>query len=150
MSDSLWISGLWDALHRIKLLRFAAGNGPGSATNWRGHAEGTVETVTGSNTIDFLENVVFQSDEGSTLRLRNRYRWRREMDCIHLSHLRHGDPVHLATIVPFSDSAFAEEAPHLCGADCYRISLTLLPDGIDAIWRISGPKKNERILYHYR
>ena len=84
------------------------------------------------------------------MELKNRYRWTLLPDGVNLSHVRRQEPVDLVTLVPVSDVFLAPREPHLCGKDCYLLDVELKSSGFDALWRIRGPKKDERIRYCYR
>ena len=84
------------------------------------------------------------------MELKNRYRWTRLVDGVNLSHIRRQEPVDLVTLRPIAEGRLDSRSPHLCGKDCYLLEVDFKPSGFDALWRITGPRKNERILYSYR
>ena len=70
---------------------------------------------------------------------------------ISFSHERYGidRPVWLFDIVASDQVDFYSQTPHLCGQDNYALKIRLEADAIVAHWSITGPKKNERLIYHY-
>ena len=119
-------------------------------TGWDGRAEGIVEISHREGVIEFFEQCRFRPDSGGEMELKNRYRWTLLTDGVNLSHVRRRKPVDLVTLVPVSDVLLRPRNPHLCGKDCYRLDVELKSSGFDALWRITGPRKDERLRYYYR
>ncbi|WP_153039108.1 DUF6314 family protein [Microbulbifer sp. Q7] len=136
-------------LQKVRAFSFTASNGPGSKTNWRGHGRGDV-TVTscGAHTL-FAERAEFTDADGHKIDLQNTYRWTRCPAVVRLEHLRRAQPVLLFNLAPMTEHGFRHQAPHLCGEDTYTADLILHADEIELIWQIHGPRKNERLHYHY-
>lgn len=140
---------LWARLAKITAFSFSASNGPGSKTNWRGHGRGDVEATANDNSIVFAEQAAFTDGDGHKIQLQNRYRWTRCADSIRLEHLRREEPVLLFSLAPVTEHGFREVAAHHCGDDVYTAELLLHQDQLELIWQIHGPRKNERLHYHY-
>ncbi|MCG7600293.1 DUF6314 family protein [Halomonas sp. McH1-25] len=86
---------------------------------------------------------------------RNVFRWRFFEDRASLSHERRGAEaaVWLFDLVAAPAPGAADlitQHPHLCIDDHYQATLTFQPEGIDLIWTITGPRKDEHIHYRYR
>ncbi|SEA09868.1 DUF6314 family protein [Microbulbifer marinus] len=143
------LTQLWCRLARVTAFSFTASNGPGSTTDWRGHARGTVELADNGQQLLFLESAHFTHSDGREMDMRNRYRWTLLPDSVRLEHLRRAEPVLLFELQPVTAHGFRQVAPHLCGADEYTAELLLHANEIELIWQIHGPRKNERLHYHY-
>ncbi|WP_346837751.1 DUF6314 family protein [Microbulbifer sp. SAOS-129_SWC] len=143
------LDDLWLRLAKVSEFSFTASNGPGSKTNWRGHARGSIVVVPGELQIIFRERAEFTDSEGRTVQLQNSYRWTRFAHSVQLEHLRRAEPVVLFELQPVTDHGFRSAAPHLCGDDTYSAELLLRGGEIELIWQIHGPRKNERLHYHY-
>ena len=128
---------------------FTATNGPGSATDWRGHGRGTVAVEQVDQALLFRESALFTSSDGHKVELQNRYRWSRLPQSLQLAHLRRGEPVLLFELEPVTEHGFRSVQPHLCGADTYSAELLLHKTQLEMIWHIRGPRKNEQLHYHY-
>jgi len=133
----------------VRAFSFNASNGPGSQTNWRGHGRGEVSVEFFGAHILFAEQALFTDADGHKIELQNRYRWTRCVDHIRLEHLRREEPVLLFGLAPVTEHGFRHVQPHLCGKDTYTAELILHSDEIELIWHIHGPRKNERLHYHY-
>ncbi|WP_193162165.1 DUF6314 family protein [Microbulbifer hainanensis] len=143
---------LWRRLGKVSEFSFTASNGPGSRTNWRGHGRGTLQLQQPEGRerqLLFDERAHFTDSEGHTFDLQNRYRWTLLAETLRLEHLRREEPVLLFELQPVTDHGFREVRPHLCGADTYTAELLLRKNEIELIWQIHGPRKNERLHYHY-
>lgn len=140
---------LWERLAKVSQFSFTASNGPGSATDWRGHGRGTVSVERDDGRLLFREQARFTSSDGHRLEMQNCYRWTRLPGSLRLEHLRRHAPVLLFELEPVTEHGFREVEPHLCGADTYRAQLLLRRSQLELIWQIRGPRKNERLHYHY-
>lgn len=105
------------------------------------------------------ELVVRAVETGDGLRLnesgdsaRNRTIWRRTGEGIELAHLRFGDdrPVMLGTLIEIEPGRWRFGEPHRCGDDIYDTAVRVHADGATLRWRITGPKKNQRVVTRYR
>ncbi|QIL91208.1 hypothetical protein GNX18_16550 [Microbulbifer sp. SH-1] len=143
------LAQLCERLKKVRAFSFNASNGPGSQTNWRGHGRGEVEVTSFGAHILFAERAKFTDADGHKIDLQNTYRWTRCVDFVRLEHLRREEPVMLFNLVPVTEHGFRHQSPHLCGEDTYTADLILHPDEIELIWQIDGPRKNERLHYHY-
>ncbi|UHQ56946.1 MULTISPECIES: DUF6314 family protein [Microbulbifer] len=143
------IDSLWERLAKISEFSFTASNGPGSATDWRGHARGSVAAERDDSRILFRERARFTSSDGRELDMQNCYRWTRLPGSLRLEHLRRSEPVLLFELQPVTEHGFREVQPHLCGADTYTAQLLLRKGQLELIWQIHGPHKNEQLHYHY-
>lgn len=101
--------------------------------------------------IRFHESGVFHHESGRKLPFRNVYRFEIKRAQIDVYHERRGaeDSVFLFTMHPVSDRRLESLTPHLCVRDRYSGALTLEDEGFELLWRVEGPRKDERILYRY-
>ncbi|WP_091510705.1 DUF6314 family protein [Microbulbifer yueqingensis] len=143
------IEALWGRLAKVSEFSFTASNGPGSATDWRGHARGSVLAERDDGHLLFREQALFTSSEGRKLDMQNTYRWTRLPGSLRLEHLRRSEPVLLFELEPVTGQGFREVQPHQCGPDTYTAELLLRRNQLELIWQIHGPRKNERLHYHY-
>lgn len=136
-------------LAKVRSFSFNASNGPGSATNWRGHGRGDVAVENfGAHTV-FNEQAKFTDVDGHKVALNNCYRWTRCVDFVRLEHVQDEQSMLLFNFVPLTAHGFRHQNAHQCGADTYTADLILHTDEIELIWQIHGPQKNERLHYHY-
>ncbi|MFC6633276.1 DUF6314 family protein [Microbulbifer taiwanensis] len=143
------IAQLWARLVKVTEFSFTASNGPGSATDWRGHARGSVGVVAGERQLVFAEAAHFTHSDGREVELQNRYRWTLLAESVRLEHLRRDEPVLLFELQPVTEHGFRQAAAHVCGRDKYTAELLLHKNELELIWQIHGPRKNERLHYHY-
>ncbi|WP_288131496.1 DUF6314 family protein [Microbulbifer sp.] len=143
------LARLWARLGKITAFSFSASNGPGSKTNWRGHGRGEVAVTSDEGNLIFSEQAEYTDGDGHKIRLQNCYRWSRDDTAIRLEHLRREEPVLLFSLAPVTEHGFREVAAHHCGDDIYTAELLLHKDQLELIWQIHGPRKNERLHYHY-
>lgn len=140
-------------LPNLSRFTFSAQSGQASAVGWNGRGEGRIEVTRENHSVRFFESGTFTLDgQTRSVPMRNVYRWDIHPDRIALSHERRGveDAVSLFDLVVENDDTLVSAEVHQCAADAYSARLTLTEDGIDLAWRIVGPRKDERILYHYR
>ncbi len=142
---------LWDSLRRVFGFTSVITSRHGSQTGWTGDARGTVEITESGDTLDFLERGVFQPAARSarTIRIHNHYRWQQEDRRLKVFHCRQGPPVFIVELRMDSPAHFRSWEPHVCGEDRYRLDLHLADAAIHAEWRITGPRKNEKIACTY-
>ncbi|AOS95929.1 hypothetical protein AUP74_00458 [Microbulbifer aggregans] len=143
------IEALWSRLAKVTEFSFTASNSAGSATDWHGHGRGKVAVSRCGDLLLFEEEAQFTRSDGRTLPMRNRYRWGRLEDRVRLEHQRREDPVLLFELAPVTVHGLRQVTPHLCGADTYTADLLFHGSEIELIWAISGPRKAERLHYHY-
>lgn len=143
------IAQLWQRLAKVTEFSFTASNGPGSATDWRGHGRGSVEVERGEGGLLFRERAAFTSSDGRKVEMQNAYRWTLLPESLRLEQLRRGEPVLLFELEPVTEHGFRSARPHLCREDSYSAELLLRKGELEMIWQIRGPRKNERLHYHY-
>jgi hypothetical protein len=143
------LATLWARLARVTEFSFTASNGPGSATDWHGHGRGSVQVDSVEDQLLFHETAHFTGTEGAALEMQNCYRWTLLADGVRLEHLRRSEPVLLFELQPVTAHGFRSAQPHLCGRDSYSAELLLHKTELELIWQIHGPRKNERLHYHY-
>ncbi|WP_323846644.1 DUF6314 family protein [Microbulbifer magnicolonia] len=143
------LAQLWQRLGKVTEFSFTASNGPGSATDWRGHARGSVTLEAEDSQLIFAESAHFTHSDGREVDMQNHYRWTLLQDSVRLEHLRREEPVLLFELQPVTAHGFRQVAPHICGKDKYTAELLLHGNEIELIWQIHGPRKNERLHYHY-
>lgn len=149
MDSDQAIAQLWLRLARVTEFSFNASNGPGSATDWRGHGRGSVEVQANEEQLQFHEAAHFTHSDGRRVELQNRYRWTLLPESVRLEHLRRDEPVLLFELQSVTEHGFRQVAAHICGRDKYTAELLLHNGEIELIWQIHGPRKNERLHYHY-
>lgn len=145
------INHVWNALQRVRSLEFDAQSGSG--TGWTGNGTGSVVVESPTpEIIIFQESGLWHSATSKGLAFRNVYRWSRFEGTVRLEHLRFGEdhPVYLFDLAPDTDMICSSAAPHLCRDDEYTARLELLDSGISLDWKITGPEKDESIIYRYR
>lgn len=141
---------LWDRLAGVRHLSFVAQSA--LATGWNGAGRGEVVVTSPVDAVLlFQETGFWQPEGGRALPFRNVFRWTNPGGGIRLEHLRYGPdaPVFLFDLVQQADGIWHAADPHPCRNDRYDACLTLQPDGFDLTWTITGPKKQERIVYQY-
>jgi hypothetical protein len=142
---------LWRRLGLITSLKFIA-TGP-VAGGWNGRGEGSVFVESqGNAVILFHETGAWWPDGGNSSRFRNVFRWTRLDDgSLRLEHLRFGieHAVYLFDLIPASDNEWASALPHVCREDCYTAELHIAEMNLQLSWSIDGPRKREKINYHY-
>ncbi|RYF36219.1 MAG: hypothetical protein EOO38_27980 [Cytophagaceae bacterium] len=145
------IETLWNALRQVHTLEFVAHSR--SNTGWTGKGAGSVivESPT-PESIVFHESGLWHPTAGKNIEFRNIYRWLRSGDTVRLEHLRFGEEnsVYLFDLAPDSDTVWSSVAPHLCRQDEYVALLEIQESVLSLHWKITGPAKNEEILYRYR
>ncbi|WP_162619599.1 DUF6314 family protein [Salinicola peritrichatus] len=142
-----------ELLPRVERFLFTAHAGPGSRTGWQGRGEGRLAVQCHDSTIRFHESGSFTlAGQAQSVPMRNVYRWECRADRISLFHERRGPDaaVHLFDLIAEGEETLINATVHQCAADAYSGKIVLRPDGFDLQWRILGPRKDERILYHYR
>lgn len=140
---------------RLALLRqltFTATPGPASHTGWAGRGAGQIRVSHDDDGLRLHEQGRFTPADGASVAFKNVYRWVQHDDQLSLWHERfgHDAAVWLFDLAPAGDRTLATVEPHLCGADRYQAELTLVADGFDLYWRITGPRKDETLRYEYR
>jgi hypothetical protein len=143
------IERFWERLAETSSFTFESRCGVGSQTAWEGDAVGRVDVAVKNGIIEFHEQCRFRLKSGGEMDLKNRYRWSLVQEGIELCHFRRGESVHLVTLIAIEDETLIEREGHFCGDDCYRLKIRLMKDGFQALWIITGPKKNETITYRY-
>ncbi|MEZ5315598.1 MAG: DUF6314 family protein [Chlamydiales bacterium] len=102
----------------------------------------------------FHERGSWQSNNHQEFNFRNVFRWtlNRFEGLLTLEHLRFGEkhPVFLFHLTPVNENTLESLHTHVCGKDTYFGKMTLLPPNLELIWRILGPKKNDKIRYTYQ
>lgn len=145
-----------ERLPRIGLVSIEARSA--SASGWAGRGRGRVRVAHAADGgIDFQENGRFEAEDGrAALAFRNLLRWTVEPDRILLAHRRHGPAAgtRLVELRPQrigpAGAGLVGVEPHHCGADRYEATLKLAEDGFDMLWRVTGPRKDERLIHRYR
>lgn len=143
---------VWQTLGTISHVRFSAESGLASRTRWCGQGEGLVRVSTQVCGVRFVESGYFLG-RNSVNRAAFRASWLWELtdECLRLSHERYGgdSPTFLCNLIAYDMTHLTNECAHLCGADSYRCSLALTDRGLDVAWSISGPRKDENLVYRY-
>ncbi|MED7789242.1 DUF6314 family protein [Francisella sp. 19X1-34] len=144
---------LFSRLTKINYFEFEASSGEKSQTGWNGNARGNVTTKVEQDSIYFKEQGYFKlSNTDRETKIENEYIWQKiDSNRIRLSHARFGynNLVTLFDLIPKGQDAWHSENQHVCVDDLYSAKLHILDSGIELIWEISGPKKQEKIRYFY-
>ncbi|WP_419307950.1 DUF6314 family protein [Chromohalobacter israelensis] len=144
---------LTQRLPSIRHLTFTSRSGTASGVAWSGQGHGQVEVDSLANAIRFIERGHFlPQGQSREVAFRNVYRWELQPDRLTLYHERRGpeNAVRLFDLVADSATTLVSDSPHLCGADTYQGRRSLEEHGFRLEWRIEGPRKDERLVYHYR
>lgn len=160
---------LYSLLAQIRQLDFSSHSGPDSRNAWSGRGIGTVEVLSepanhGADELVFLEQGQFTlAGQPSSVTFHNRYRWQLSPagDALKLSHERRGRDAAVFLFDLIKDDAkgpdhFISREAHLCIDDLYAATLMIERDtegnatGFILKWRITGPRKDESLTYHYR
>nr|WP_163503795.1 DUF6314 family protein [Halomonas socia] len=141
-------------LASIARVSFTSCSSERSQCAWSGSGEGSVGVSQDADGLRFHEQGRFRLDRGgAAVAFRNVYRWALHDDRLGLYHERRGKAhaVWLFDLVSAAEGdGLVARDDHLCGDDRYSARLTLHDDGVDLDWRISGPRKDERLYYRYR
>lgn len=146
------IRSVWQTLGEVRRVLFTSESGPKSRMRWSGKGAGSVCVDTRVRDIRFAEQGSFlQTNSTREIPFEARWHWELKEHRLRLYHERHGvdSPVFLCDFVACDTTSLICENPHLCNADTYRCTLTLTKQGLDAVWLITGPGKDERLEYHY-
>jgi|TARA_B110000037_G_scaffold221312_1_gene291816 hypothetical protein len=147
------LTDLWRILPTIRSFTSTVASGPNSKTGWTGETNGTVEVQKSADgdQIDFIEKGTLTTAEGKTIATTNHWQWNRAENSIQLSHRRRDKPVLLAELKePATGQSFHSPSPHLCGEDVYALNLEIAGTTLRLNWRITGPKKDERLVSVYK
>lgn len=150
----IWNPGdeIWRRLRSLAFVAFRADSD--REPSWTGTGRGTVTVeAPSSDVFVFSEEGTWKPIRGRPSRFTNVFRWTLiTADLIRLEHLRFGveRPVHLADLSPDMNETWRSALPHICGQDCYSISMRPHPTGVDVWWTVSGPEKKTSTAYEYR
>lgn len=151
MTAIIRIKSLLTTIHRVDFFSYP---GAGSHSGWSGQGHGSVQVESQGDIVRFFEQGHFQpAGSCQQVAFTNVYRWEFAVDRLRLFHERRGTD-HAVWLFDLGlDEASGDLLSldaHLCGADRYLARLTPLIDGFDLQWRITGPRKDETLLYQYR
>jgi hypothetical protein len=143
------LATIWETLHQITHVTFLFQSRSGG----KGHGTGEVNVQkTASGHLIFQEKGSWKGHEHE-FNFRNVFRWslNRIDGLLTLEHLRFGvnNPVFLFHLIPSGSHHLESAHAHLCGQDTYFGQLALNHGGVELIWRILGPQKNEEVKYLY-
>ena len=137
-------------------MTFTAQSLRGSRMNWNGQAKASVtvntQTSTQGNIIYLFEKGQFCPDATtSAIPFSNTFKLVCRSDSIVFYHERFGadNPVWLFDLVATDHNTLKNKTIHQCAQDQYSVLVTLNEKNIEMMWQIHGPKKNEKIHYHY-
>ncbi|MDV6320371.1 DUF6314 family protein [Chromohalobacter sp. HP20-39] len=150
MTAIIRLTRLLPSIHRLS---FTSRSGHTSDVAWSGQGAGTVTPETHTDQVRFIEQGHFlPRGQSREVAFRNVYRWDLHPEHIALYHERRGPDaaVWLFDLVADSATTLISKSPHLCGADTYQARLTFEPHGFQLEWHIAGPRKDERLIYHYQ
>lgn len=144
---------LFSQLTKINYFEFESSSGEKSQTGWNGSAKGSV-------TIKIEQDLIYYKEQGRLklnctereTKIENEYIWQKiDSNRIRLFHARFGydNLVKLFDLIPKSKGIWHSEKQHVCVDDLYSAELNILDNTIELIWKISGPKKQEKIRYLY-
>ena len=148
------LRGFWNLLARVCMVNFDAHSLLESG-GWNGHGTGTVTTkFVDDHTLQTSEAGIWNCSSGKRLDCSNIYRWTlcQQRNLVSLEHLRHGEhrPVRLFDFSCSKSGEMHPLAPFHCNQDQYLAKIEFTGETICMDWKISGPRKNEQILYSYR
>lgn len=142
-------------LRRLQTLSFSAHSA--KATGWNGQGQGAVSIEGPSPDVILFRESGHWHPTGREalppLQFRNVYRWTLVDDqTVRLEHLRLGpeQPVFLVDLQAAAPHKWNTVEPHQCSADRYALQVLVHADGLEMHWSITGPKKDEHIVYVYR
>ncbi|MAK90485.1 MAG: hypothetical protein CMI13_04510 [Oleibacter sp.] len=146
------IQQLWQRLQTVGGFSYRSSPGPASKTGWFGGGEGKVEVrVISDSELHYIETGTFTLDGQQPVDMYNTYIWSKSAQGIRLSHGRRGEPVFLFELtVAEADGLWRSVEAHVCIDDLYSGELQESAEGFTLQWTITGPKKDEHLLYHYR
>jgi len=107
--------------------------------------------VISDSELHYIETGTFTLDGQQPVDMYNTYIWSKSAQGIRLSHGRRGEPVFLFELtVAEADGLWRSVEAHVCIDDLYSGELQESAEGFTLQWTITGPKKDEHLLYHYR
>ncbi len=137
-------------------MTFTAQSLHGSWMNWNGQATATVTVTLNASAQD---NIIYLFEKGqfcpnattNTIPFRNTFKLVCHPDHIAFYHERFGadNPVWLFDLVATDHDTLKNKTIHQCAQDQYSVLVSLNEKNIEMTWHIIGPKKNEKIHYHY-
>lgn len=147
------IAAIWEKLPSLRVLSITATSGRASSTNWAGAGQAAVRPeVRGADWVLSERGRFTPTGSAAEVNFTNVYRWQLGKDRLRLYHERRGaaEAEFLLEFVGAGRGCLVARRPHVCGADTYSGSIILTGAGLDLIWAISGPRKDERLLCRYR
>lgn len=147
------VTRLWRQLPRLRRMTFTARPGAGSSAAWRGRGHADIKVVPAGDDWLLLEQGHFvPTGARQGLVFSNTYRWQWVGDRLRLQHERFGpdQTVFLFDIVAVDENKLVCACPHLCADDSYHGAIAMRPQGFQFSWRITGPRKDEHLLYRYQ
>ncbi|APC92392.1 MULTISPECIES: DUF6314 family protein [Francisella] len=144
---------LFSKLLQVKYFEFSSKCGEKSLTGWKGYGHGTVTVQQNNNSICFKESGSLKLNiSDKVLNISNEYIWQSiDSNLISLSHARFGynNLVKLFDLIRIDDNLWQNQQVHVCIDDLYSAIIEIFTDQIKLKWQISGPKKDELIIYKY-
>ena len=125
---------------------------------WTGQGRVDVHTSAGKNELVFQEEGAWHATQGNVQPFINLYVWSfdfvKNVFLLHRKRAEAEAPELLARFVQnvachTGEVLWKQEEPHLCGDDCYTVSLELSSDTLSLDWTICGPKKKDQVRIIY-
>lgn len=142
---ALCLQNFWGKLKRVKQLTIRSS---------QAEAKGDVVVIEeGKNRITFRERGCWIHPDSKGMEFHNHLRWSFDFEngLVGLEHLRHGPdhPVFLFHLAPLSPTQLQSIDSHLCRNDTYFGQMSFNDQGMQFLWKILGPHKNETLIYNY-
>lgn len=143
---ALCLHHFWEKLKRVKQM---------SIRSRAAEAIGEVLVQEESkNVLLFSERGRWLHPDSQGVEFHNALRWSFDFEngLVGLEHLRHGPhhPVFLFHLAPLTSRQLQSIDSHLCRNDCYFGQVSLHEQGLQFLWKIIGPNKQELLEYDYR
>lgn len=141
-----------EVLSRVRTVRVSAQSSKGGVA-CRYAGAGTVQVQRqGAVCLDFKEEGIGGSVEEcrSPLKFSNHLRWAIHSEsCLQFERMRTGAASVVLRLQVGGDGVWRTLNPHLCRADSYEVTAEVKAESVVVSWRITGPLKNQIVLFDY-
>ena len=142
----------------------------GSQMNWDGNAQGHVKVRTSAlplapsiptSALDLQHqpSIIYLDEMGEftpkdslkPLAFKNTFKLVFQEDAVSFHHERFGQAhaVWLFDLIAQDKDHLISKEAHQCGNDQYFVTVTMAAQSVTMHWKITGPRKNEALDYHY-
>lgn len=143
----------WRHLESARTVSLLVRDPETGAVQAQGTAEVTVE-ITGGWEMVLRERGRWTGPRGAGAHFTDALRWTLDTDMavLRLEHVRHGvdEPVPLLELVHDGAASLTPVAPYQCAEDRYEGAVQVVAGGVEVAWKVTGPRKRQEILRHYR